>query len=59
MTDLIVTIEGSHPDPYGDTVMHLRSILRFTLEQNSGGMNDTEHANLVAIEEFIRERDNA
>jgi len=45
-------------DPYGSAIASALMALRIgiTLE---GSMSTTEHANLLAIEEFIRVRDNA
>jgi hypothetical protein len=45
-------------DPYGTTIKFLHEAIRAGLEYE-GQMNDREHANLIAIEEFIRARDNA
>ena len=47
-----------YDDPYGICIQQLRESLDHGLA-HQGGMSDGEHANLVAIEEFIRARDNA
>ena len=44
-------------DPYGDAIATIKALLEAALE--SDAMSDAEHDNLVAIEEFIRMRDNA
>ena len=45
-------------DPYGDFIAQLRALLREALALE-GDMSDAEHANLIAIEELVRTRDNS
>lgn len=47
-------------DPYGDALRGMKDLIAIALtEPHVGLMNDAEHANLIAIEEFLRMRDNA
>ena len=50
--------EDFQHDPYSAAIVYARAAIKRALE-NSGGMNETEHQNLLAIEEFIRTTDNA
>lgn len=55
--DILVTIEH---DPYGEATRGIRDIIAVALgEPYAGEMSEAEHANLIAFEEFLRERDNA
>jgi hypothetical protein len=56
-----MTIEDyiGEDDPYGDALSLIKRIIRSTLDLHSGQMSEGEHANLIAIEEVVRERDNA
>jgi len=45
-------------DPYGDCIRAIIDIIHIALERE-GAMSNGEHANLTAIEEFIRTRDNS
>jgi hypothetical protein len=45
-------------DPYGSAIASALMAIRIGITLQ-GSMNTTEHSNLLAIEEFIRVRDNA
>jgi len=59
---MIITMKGGNminpDDPYGDFIAQLRALLREALALE-GDMSDAEHANLIAIEELVRTRDNS
>jgi membrane carboxypeptidase/penicillin-binding protein PbpC len=46
-------------DPYGDTIQGIRKALHYTIGTQAGEMSEGEFQNLLAIEELVRERDNA
>jgi hypothetical protein len=45
-------------DPYSSATRIIKDVIRIAL-YDSGKMSAEEQGNLVAIEEFVRERDNA
>jgi hypothetical protein len=45
------------PDPYGEAIDRARTAIRNALT-HEGSMSEGEKANLIAIEEFVRTRDN-
>jgi hypothetical protein len=47
---------GFIADPYGFAVVQIRTIIGFALAKD--GMSEGERSNLIAFEEFLRERDN-
>ena len=58
--NITIPYEDLRDDPYGTAVTSIRRILRIVLDERvSGAMSADEHANLIAFEEIVRQRDNA